>query len=223
MVDSGLRWKIHQKARVLPGLVQVQLQYVTMRGVCKYRCPLVLCLALHPSLHVVIPTGSYNNHWAASPPEHPQAATQDTQTNILYEFVEFRDLQLECDPEDDQSLATFFRKVVARLIDLLLFHRHICLTQLCHPPEFSITSSSLFSCKQTVKDSICILDIIKVTDINEIFHVYLNVSNKSIENSTMEKYPPFFQLRPGENIMCTYFAWIINSFYCKMFRSIYIL
>ena len=60
--DGGLRWKIHQKARVLPGLVQVQLQYVTMRGVCKYRCPLVLRLALHPSLHVVIPTGSYNNN-----------------------------------------------------------------------------------------------------------------------------------------------------------------
>ena len=51
--DGGLRWEIHQKARVLPGLVQVQLQYVTMRGVCKYRCPLVLRLALHPSLHVV--------------------------------------------------------------------------------------------------------------------------------------------------------------------------
>ena len=56
--DGGLRWKIHQKARVLPGLVQVQLQSVTMRGVCKYRCPLVLRLALHLSLHVVIPTGS---------------------------------------------------------------------------------------------------------------------------------------------------------------------
>ena len=41
-----------------------------------------------------------------------------TQTHILYECEEFRDLQQECDPEDDQSLAVFFRKVVARRLEL---------------------------------------------------------------------------------------------------------
>ena len=58
--------------------------------------------------------------------------------------------------------------------------------------SISITSLSLFSCNQTIKDSICILDIIKGTDINinEIFHVNLNVSNKSIENSSMDKITP---------------------------------
>ena len=70
-------------------------------------CP--LCSEMNQSLTSRTDTGEQGE--ISSTPLH-------SQTHILYDCEFVQDLRNECDPEDDNSLVSFFKKVVARNMEL---------------------------------------------------------------------------------------------------------